>query len=263
MKLKGMILKSIYSLGKTFGANRNFVSVLCHHSFSNSSDKYAVSLADFKKQLEVIKQYARFISVEDLGTKNFRGWNVCLTIDDGYQDVQSIIPIVSSLKIPVTLFVLSESGKVNRKEINNNHKLLTIAQIKKLHKLGWTIGCHSATHADLSQLSKADLIKEIVDSKKSLENRLGIKIKYFAYPKGIYTPKIVECVKKAGYKMAFSTEIGKFDKNVNQLFVPRTVVDKSRSISEFPYFFSETNFLVRKIIDQTRVWKVLSMLIRP
>lgn len=263
MKLKRLILKSIYTIGKTLGANRNFVSVLCYHSFSNSKDKYAVSLADFKKQLEVIKQYAHFIGMEDLSAKNLRGWNVCLTIDDGYQDAKSIIPIVSSLKIPVTLFVMSESGKVNRKEIDNKHKLLALAQIKELHKLGWTIGCHSATHADLSKLSDADLIREIINSKKSLEKKLGIKINYFAYPKGIFTQKVIEYVKKAGYKMAFSTEVGKFDKNANRLLIPRTVVDKSRSISDFPYFFSETNSLVRKVIDQTRIWKFLSVLIRP
>ncbi len=259
IKLRRLILKELYDLGKIFGCNRNFISILCYHSFSNSNDKFATSLYEFKKQLGIIKGYAKFVSIEDLEkSKRMLGLKVCLTIDDGYQDVYKIIPLVKKLKIPAALFVLSESAKANRKELDNNHKLLTIPEIKKLHKVGLTIGCHSATHADLSKLNEQDLSKEIIDSKKNLEKKLGFRINYFAYPKGIFNDRILKFVMKAGYKLAFTTGGGSVNLKTNPLLVPRAVVDKSKQLADFPYLICETTFYVRLIIDKLRVWKFLA-----
>lgn len=262
IKLKRSVLKSVYILGQAVGINRRFLSVLCYHSFSSSADKYSVSVSDFKEQVKKIGHYSNFIDNKEL-ENNLKGqktnvWGVSLTIDDGYQDVEKIVPIVKKLKIPVILFVLSDREKANRKELDNNHKLLSLQKIKKLHKLGWTIGCHSATHADFSKLNDKKLTYEIIDSKKDLEKKLGFKINYFAYPKGIVNKRILMFVKKAGYKMAFTTQAGTINSGTNPLLIPRTVIDKSKTLSDFPYFFSKTGLYLRSFIENTGIWKMIS-----
>src|SRR3989344_2407961 len=173
--LKRRFVKNVRMIGLGFGLNKNYTNVLCYHSISSTADKYAVSLSGFKKQAELICRNGKFVGPKELENAlkgiSASGWNLILTIDDGYQDVKKIIPLTKKLNIPVILFVLS-SSKVNRKELANNHKLLAVSEIKKLHKLGWIIGCHTATHAHLSKLNDKELTEEIINSKKTLEKNL-------------------------------------------------------------------------------------------
>jgi len=60
---------------------------------------------------------------------------------------------------------------------------------------------------------------------KELEKNLGFRIDYFAYPKGIYNKKIIDAVKKAGYKGAFAVKEGSLSRkllnnfNIWQMFI--------------------------------------------
>jgi len=260
--LKGLFLYFLHIFGLKFGLNRDFVNALCYHSISSSVDKYATSFTQFKKQILRIFSHADFISIKDikniLGGGRIKKWNVLLTIDDGYQDVIQIIPLLKKLNIPVILFVLSDLSNANREEIANNHQLLTIEEIKKLHKLGWTIGCHSATHADLSSLNNQLLEHEIINSKKSLEKKLGFKVESFAYPKGIFNKKILKMVKKAGYKLAFTIRPGTINSKTNPLLIPRTVITKPKKLDYFPYLFSETALMIEQLLENLGIWKMLA-----
>ena len=75
-----------------------------------------------------------------------------------------------------------------------------------MHKKGWEIGSHTRTHSHLGKIHDSALQDEIVKSKKELERNLGFSVKYFAYPKGTYSGKIIDYVKKAGYKAAFTVD---------------------------------------------------------
>lgn len=261
MKIKKFVTHYTYKAGLRLGLNKNFASAICYHSISSSADKYSVSLSNFKKQIERINKGARFIDSKELENilqgKEKNGWRVILTIDDGYKDVESITPLTKKLNIPVILFVLSQRNKANRKELNNGHKLLSLQKIKKLHRLGWTIGCHSATHADLSKLNYKGLEKEIINSKRTLEQGLGFKVNYFAYPKGIVNSRILTVVKKAGYKFAFTTQPGLINKKTNPLLIPRTVITKSRSLTDFPYFLSKPSIIFQNLMEKFGLWKFL------
>lgn len=256
---KTVLSNSAYWMFSLFGQNSSTLSVLCYHSISRNSDRYSISYSLFEEQIFKISNFAGFVSL-DKALSVSRGGDiqtpaVVLTVDDGYEDVLQILPLTKRLKIPVTLFVLSNPELANREELNHKGKLLTTKQLKYLISQGWSIGCHSATHSDFYQLSPRQLKEEIIDSKKDLEKKLGIKIDYFAYPKGRYTEEILQAVKKAGYKAAFAISPGCIESKSDIWRLPRTIIDKTHRLVDFPAVFSPSNFLLRKATDNFHIWE--------
>ena len=73
------------------------------------------------------------------------------------------------------------------------------------------IGSHTVSHINLrdTRTKAADayevwLRDEIIGSKQTIEQRLGIKCATFAYPEGKYNFHILDLVKEAGYVAAFT-----------------------------------------------------------
>ena len=63
----------------------------------------------------------------------------------------------------------------------------------------FSLGWHTWSHPDLTTLSRDQIIKEITSP---------FATQFFAYPYGRYNDLVVECVKQAGYKFAFSVTQG-------------------------------------------------------
>lgn len=67
-------------------------------------------------------------------------------------------------------------------------------------KLGW----HTWSHPDLTKLRDDEIIKEITPP---------FPMDYFAYPYGIYDNRVIQLVKEAGYKKAYSVTQGSRNEN--------------------------------------------------
>lgn len=82
-----------------------------------------------------------------------------------------------------------------------------------------TIGAHSKSHPVLSKLSNEMLIRELVDSKNLLEEKLQHSVDLFAYPFGDSEHADVrefEAAQSVGYTSAFTAQLGRVrasDKN--------------------------------------------------
>jgi peptidoglycan/xylan/chitin deacetylase (PgdA/CDA1 family) len=69
-----------------------------------------------------------------------------------------------------------------------------------------TVGSHSVNHEILPNLTPAEAEFEIVQSKHTLERRIGRPVVSFAYPNGKprdYNPVLIDLLKSAGYSCAF------------------------------------------------------------
>jgi len=87
------------------------------------------------------------------------------------------------------------------------------AQLRELARLGFEIGCHSMTHAYLSDLDAAGLRCEIVDAKTRLEQIIGGPVEHFSCPGGRSDRRTVEVARNAGYRTVATSRIqanGKF-----------------------------------------------------
>jgi peptidoglycan/xylan/chitin deacetylase (PgdA/CDA1 family) len=80
--------------------------------------------------------------------------------------------------------------------------MLTWNEIEEISNNNIEIGAHTVTHPNLQEekLSKAEL--EVMESKREIENHLRRVVRYFSYPFGRYTDRILEIVENSGFEAA-------------------------------------------------------------
>jgi len=163
----------------------------------------------FQQKLEFLSKRWNFIRVQDFGDylegkTMLRGDNLLLSFDDGFRSNRLVAEeILNPMGIKALFFVVSEFINLTNQEdqikfIKTNlypqcrdqelpenlseMKSLSYEDLSYLIDAGHTIGCHTATHSDLSKITdKKHLTHEIVDSANSLEKELGIKIEHFSF----------------------------------------------------------------------------------
>ena len=139
---------------------------------------------------------------------------IVITFDDGYKDnYQYAYPILKKYSYTATVFVVANIiGKTNefdlKKHMQPENKMMDWSEVQSLATGGITIGSHTLTHPHLAQISAAEAMQEIVESKKVLEKGLGKEVRFFCYPYGDYNDAVANMVKEAGYRAAVTTQLG-------------------------------------------------------
>jgi len=138
---------------------------------------------------------------------------LALTFDDGFADnFTEAYPVLRQYRIPATIFVtvntigaenvwMSATGFPSR-------RMLSWDQIRAMHAGGVSFGSHTLNHPRLSSLNHDAAGVEIRDAKRTLEEKLGVEIKHFAYPYGDCNGEIPSLVRAAGHTLACSTRSG-------------------------------------------------------
>jgi len=257
--IRSAISRLLFYVDQFLEWNKSSVVVLCYHSFESSGNRYSVSPKIFEKQIKEIAKYSDFISLPEL-TRYLDGptptkSKVLITIDDGYASTRSILPILRKYKVPVVLFLLAHPKNAVRSELDTNEDLLTWPMVKGLISEGFTIGSHSSTHKNFSTIKSTDESFEIAHSKRYIEDKIKAKISSFAFPKGLYKQRHSKLLKKSGYALAFTTESGLVTPKTNPLLIPRTIIDKTHSASDFPAIYSRSWLRFRTLTNKLQLWE--------
>jgi peptidoglycan/xylan/chitin deacetylase (PgdA/CDA1 family) len=64
------------------------------------------------------------------------------------------------------------------------------------------------THARLAALPARRAREELEQSRRALEEQLGVTVDSLAYPAGSYDPQVLDLAAVAGYRVGFTTETG-------------------------------------------------------
>ena len=111
--------------------------------------------------------------------------------------------------------------------------MMTWDQMRKLHQAGHTIGSHTLTHPNLAHIGNEDLHRELVESKRVLEDKIGTSIIHFSYPSPIlqphWTERTIEVTKQAGYETAVTCTSGSVSASTNPLSLSRIWVPADRN----------------------------------
>jgi peptidoglycan/xylan/chitin deacetylase (PgdA/CDA1 family) len=121
----------------------------------------------------------------------------------------------------------SEIG-INEGELNEYHPL-SWEMLAEMHRAGIAIGSHTRTHPLLTSEGLARVGEETEGSRRELEGKLGIPIRYFAYPDGRFNIETVRAVAAAGYRLAFTTCQHR-DREHPLLTLPRTLLWENSSV---------------------------------
>lgn len=143
---------------------------------------------------------------------------VALTFDDGYRNnFDSAFPILGEFGFSATLYVVVNAvGRDNFWHDPASETRLPMVEwdhLAVLNKAGWDIGSHTLTHPRLTRLSLGEAEKEIVESRRILEEKIGRAPVSFAHPygNGADNGDIRRLIQKAGYLTACSVHRGKAD----------------------------------------------------
>jgi peptidoglycan/xylan/chitin deacetylase (PgdA/CDA1 family) len=202
--------------------------ILMYHSLvetDNPPDSLSVSVKSFERQMSFLtRNHYNVITLESLAAmlkarKKIPPKTVVLTFDDGRKDnYLYAFPILKKYNLPITLFIIvDEVGRFDR---------VTWEEIQQMRDSGLvTIGSHSLSHPYMIDIKdEKELRRQIFDSKKILEQRLGKDILTFCYPIGAFNAKVQAMVRDAGYLCAVAILPGKHIPNDDLFALKRAKV---------------------------------------
>ncbi len=161
---------------------------------------------------------------------------IVITADDGWKsDYTYMYPIAQKYHIPITLFIYPGT-------ISQGKNALTWDQLKELMQTGlFDVQDHTFTHPNFKQAKKhmsqeayeKFVHRELFASKKILEDKLGIKVDFIAWPFGIYDNYLEQQAAKAGYAMAFTIDYRHASRIYRPTAQPRYMIVDSENMPIF------------------------------
>jgi peptidoglycan/xylan/chitin deacetylase (PgdA/CDA1 family) len=127
---------------------------------------------------------------------------IIISFDDSWEDQYTYgVPLLIKYGFKATFFIIA--GAMGAPYY------MTWDEVKMLSSMGMEIGGHTWSHPYLVQIRRLPVLdKELVYSKKVLEDQIGKPITAFAYPYGLYNDVLINLLKKAGYTSARTTYPG-------------------------------------------------------
>lgn len=182
------------------------VPVFLYHGLSDSGEsvssererKYWVSPKEFRRQLRLIAESGyRVTSLREVWsceTSAKPPWPAAvLTFDDGWaSDYETAFPLLAEIGAPGVFFVNTS--------VIGLRGYLTWSRMAEMQKAGMSFQSHSHNHVDLSRLPKTVLERELRDSKRLLEDRLGQAVDFLAVPYGLISDEVVEAALGMSYR---------------------------------------------------------------
>jgi len=146
-----------------------------------------------------------------------------VSIESGFPAYRAVLKHLPGKK-RLQLFANLES-RFDALPQQNLSSFMTWSQLKELSEDGITLGSHTVTHPSLAYEEDSVIREELGNSKRMLEQQIGKKIEYLAYPTGIFDDRVAREASEAGYQAAVTTEPGAVAPSVNPLLLPRVAID--------------------------------------
>jgi peptidoglycan/xylan/chitin deacetylase (PgdA/CDA1 family) len=108
-------------------------------------------------------------------------------------------------------------------EIAEQFRPLTWSMVEEMHAAGIVIGSHTRSHVLLPRETAKDAAEELIESRKKLQNKLGVSVQHFAYPAGKFNDAAIRAVAAAGYRFAY-TACSHQSRRDPLLTIPRTLL---------------------------------------
>ncbi|MFY7739310.1 MAG: polysaccharide deacetylase family protein [Flavobacterium sp.] len=119
-----------------------------------------------------------------------------LSYDDGAKQDRKLVELMNKYQLIGTFHLNS-----NKLGSNNYFDYLNKDEIKDLYK-GHEVSVHSANHPNLPDISKVDVIYEILEDRKELERLVGYPVRGMAYPFGNTNDAVIEAIEGLGIEYA-------------------------------------------------------------
>jgi peptidoglycan/xylan/chitin deacetylase (PgdA/CDA1 family) len=186
-------------------------AVLCYRGVTDAQ------ASRFQQQMEWLADNMDVVSTatcrrtEKAGCRS-RG-TVAITFDAAFENLErNVIPLLRRMRIPVTLFAVSENlGRKPKWAMSRRHPeaeemLMAEGPLAALPRDLFEIGSLTATHRNLARLSRGEIRAELANSKNDLELSLGRAVTALSVPDGQWTPEVLEVAQEVGYTQVFTCD---------------------------------------------------------
>jgi len=140
------------------------------------------------------------------------------------REVLKMAPTAERIRLYTDILQQYPSGEIDELiEKNPEFKMMTWQQVKQLVDRGERIESHGVFH-ELFHLNQEPqvVLSELVHSKRQIEEKLGTKISWYAYPNGDDTyAEIKSAMQAAGYSLGFSLGNKPLTNTDAPFFIPR------------------------------------------
>ncbi len=178
-----------------------------------------VTTAEFAGQLAFLKRKGystlTFAALKQIleGRQMMPARPVVLTFDDGYEDnALNAFPLLRKFSFSAVIFLVGNRAITNNVwDVGDGEPeahLLTDDQVMQMKAYGIEFGSHSLNHKNLTDIPLQEVETEIRQSKKIIEERLGLPVISFAYPYGKLNEQVKRVVRDAGYSFGIASDSG-------------------------------------------------------
>lgn len=121
-----------------------------------------------------------------------------VTFDDGHiSNYRYALPLLERHRVPAIFFVTPSLSSAKAEYY------MTWAQLREIVSLGHEVQSHGWSHCLLTHCSKLELREELVRSKQTLEDKLGVAVVAISMPGGRWNRRVLEVCAYAGYRRVY------------------------------------------------------------
>jgi len=194
--------------------------------YSPSVTSYFVNESTFTRHIREIGRFpcmsaadmSRFYSEEPVGLSD--AGRVLLTFDDGWKDSIDVAgALLAQHRLPAMLFITTDF--VGRRDF------LSRQDLSRIDTATFTIGSHGRSHRMLNLLTARQIRRELLDSKKFLEDTTGREVTSLSVPSGAYTPRVRLIAVECGYRHMFTSDIHLNYRGASPMSIGRVAITRS------------------------------------
>jgi len=221
------------------------IPILMYHSIADDVDdtvhpyfRTVTTPASFARQIEFLREQGYEAVTLSEATRMLHdpvypaaghAKRVVLTFDDGFRDFYTTAcPILERAGFSATVFLASAYID---KPFLTGRDCLRASEVRELCDKGIEFGSHSASHRRLVELSRDELVEEVVASKEAIQGITGKEVTLFSYPYRFpeenlaFTRSLGELLAKSGYRAGVTTSIGRPRPVDDWRFLPRLPIN--------------------------------------
>lgn len=227
-----------------------------YDSFMGAERIFSIPEDSFEEQLSWLRDNGyHFLSVDELvellsSERPIPERSVCVTFDDGCESVYSrALPILERLGIPAAVYVTVDEDAWIFQEGEYFERRMSIREVRECSQRGMTVGSHAVSHRGLNEMSRADVLRELVMSRELLLQWTGSPVRHFAVPLNFYNRETLELCRDAGYHSVCTSDNGTTNRDTDPYRIKRFIVEGSYDLAAFQRALTPRLIVQRRILN--------------